>query len=82
MFTEVKMHRLTVADRPLIRLRDQRVLVDADLLRITRRRDLPPHTAMDALAAALTGNANAADSDVLEVSATGWVARRYGRLTG
>ena len=72
--TEQEMDRLAEATRPLIRLRDQWVLVDEDLLRKARRHQMPPLTAIDALAAALTGHAEI-DGELVEARATGWLAQ-------
>ncbi|WP_133984647.1 DEAD/DEAH box helicase [Kribbella voronezhensis] len=55
--TEAEMDQLAEATRPLVRLRDQWMLIDPDLARKARERVLKPVTAIDALSAALTGSA-------------------------
>ncbi|MEV0590340.1 DEAD/DEAH box helicase [Nonomuraea cavernae] len=59
--TAAEMDRLAEAHRPVVRLRDQWVLIDPDLARKARQRDLKPLTALDALAAALTGTVQPAE---------------------
>ncbi|HEU5427571.1 MAG TPA: DEAD/DEAH box helicase [Actinocrinis sp.] len=78
--TEQEMDRLAEATRPLVRLRDQWVLVDADLIRKARQRELKPLTAIDALGAALTGAAEL-EGEVVPVAVTGWLAELRERLT-
>jgi superfamily II DNA or RNA helicase len=55
--TEAEMDRLAEAHRPVVRLRDQWMLVDPELARKARERTLKPLGAADALGAALTGTA-------------------------
>ncbi len=50
------MDQLAEATRPVVRLRDQWMLIDPDLARKARERILKPVTAIDALGAALTGS--------------------------
>ena len=78
--TEADMDRLAESTRPLVRLRDQWVLVDEDLLRKARKRDLAPLSAIDALSAALTGSAEV-DGEPVPVAADGWIAELRERLT-
>jgi superfamily II DNA or RNA helicase len=78
--TEAEMDLLAEATRPLVRLRDQWVLVDADLIRKAGKRDLTPLTAIDALGAALTENVEI-DGEPVPVAATGWIAELRERLT-
>ena len=52
--TEAEMDQLAEATRPVVRLRDQWMLIDPDLARKARERILKPVTAIDALSAALT----------------------------
>ena len=79
--TEAEMDRLAESTRPLVRLRDQWVLVDEGLLRKARKRELTPLGAMDALSAALTGSAEVY-GELVPVAADGWVAELRERLTG
>ncbi|MGH3416010.1 MAG: DEAD/DEAH box helicase, partial [Actinocrinis sp.] len=78
--TEDEMDRLAESTRPLVRLRDQWVLVDADLIRKARNRELKPLTAIDALGAALTGTSEL-DGRPVPVAVTGWLAELRERLT-
>jgi SNF2 family DNA or RNA helicase len=55
--TDEETARVAAADGPLVRLRGRWVLVDADLARTARDRELAPLTAIEALAVALTGHA-------------------------
>lgn len=77
--TEDEMDRLAEAHRPVVRLRDQWVLVDPELARRARERELKPLTAVDALGAALTGAAEV-DGSVVEVAASGWLDRLRERI--
>ncbi|NYI05476.1 DEAD/DEAH box helicase [Allostreptomyces psammosilenae] len=70
--TPAEMDRLAEAHRPVVRLRDQWVLVDPELARKARERELKPLTAIDALGAALTGTAEV-DGERVEVAAGGWL---------
>ncbi|MFI2209659.1 DEAD/DEAH box helicase [Streptomyces sp. NPDC020141] len=77
--TREELHRLAEANRPLVRLRDQWVLVDpreARRARLNQDRKLTP---IDALGAVLTGTAEV-DGHPVEVDASGWVARLRDRL--
>ncbi|MBT2398064.1 DEAD/DEAH box helicase [Streptomyces sp. ISL-100] len=77
--TQGDLDRLAQARRPLVRLRDQWVVVDADLLRKARRarRELG---ALDALSAALTGSVEDPDGVLVPVRAGGWLAALRDRL--
>src|SRR5690606_5347719 len=55
--TEAEMDALAEAHRPVVRLRDQWVLVDPALVRKARKRDLGLLDPVDALSVALTGSA-------------------------
>ncbi|MFJ3901885.1 DEAD/DEAH box helicase [Streptomyces sp. NPDC090025] len=55
--TSREMDALAEAHRPVVRLRDQWVVVDPDLVRKVRKRELGLLQPVDALAAALTGTA-------------------------
>ncbi|MEU5401589.1 SNF2-related protein [Streptomyces sp. NPDC005963] len=77
--TPEELDRLAEANRPLVRLRDQWVLVDPD--EVHRARDRRDHTLapVDALGAVLTGSTEI-DGRKVEVEAVGWVARLRDRL--
>jgi superfamily II DNA or RNA helicase len=68
--TEDEMDQLAEAHRPVVRLRDQWMLVDPELARKARERVLKPLTAADALGAALTGTTEL-DGDQVTVLAGG-----------
>ncbi|WP_328993999.1 DEAD/DEAH box helicase [Kribbella sp. NBC_01245] len=70
--TEAEMDALAEATRPVVRLRDQWVLIDPELARKARDRMLKPVTAIDALGAALTG-ATEIDGRQVKVSASAWL---------
>ncbi|MFH8564362.1 DEAD/DEAH box helicase [Streptomyces sp. NPDC017988] len=55
--TDVELDLLAEAHRPVVRLRDQWVLVDPELVRKARKRDLGLLDPVDALSVALTGTA-------------------------
>nr|WP_246019382.1 DEAD/DEAH box helicase [Saccharothrix australiensis] len=77
--TPEELDRLAEAHRPVVRLRDRWVLVDPELARKARERDLKPVTAIDALGAALTG-VTEVDGEQVEVAATGWLDDLRARL--
>ena len=77
--TPAEMDRIAEATRPLVRLRDQWVLVDEALVRKARKRELKSFTAIDALAAALTGAAEA-DGEIVPVAVDGWLADLRSRI--
>ncbi|MFC8708732.1 DEAD/DEAH box helicase [Streptomyces sp. NPDC057197] len=79
--TRAELDRLAEANRPLVRLRGQWVLVDPDELRRARGRQDRKVTAVQALGAALTGSAEV-DGHRVEVRPTGWLAALRDRLTG
>lgn len=68
------------ADGPVIRLRDQWVLIPPLEASRARNRDLKPLTAIDALSIALTGNM-VIDGKQVSVEAEGWVARLREEVT-
>ncbi|MEU8246868.1 DEAD/DEAH box helicase [Nonomuraea sp. NPDC048916] len=80
--TAAEMDRLAEAHRPVVRLRDQWVLIDPDLARKARRRDLKPLTALDALGAALTGTVQVAelDGEQVPVEPSAWLRDLRDRL--
>jgi SNF2 family DNA or RNA helicase len=70
--TEAEMDKLAEATRPVVRLRDQWMLIDPELARKARERVLKPVTAIDALSAALTGSAEL-DGRQITVTPTRWL---------
>ncbi|MFG2499573.1 DEAD/DEAH box helicase [Streptomyces sp. NPDC048441] len=78
--TEAEMDILAEAHRPVVRLRDQWVLVDPELVRKARKRDLGLLDPVDALSVALTGTAEV-EGERVEAVPIGALARLRGRLT-
>ncbi|MGH3979952.1 MAG: SNF2-related protein [Pseudonocardiaceae bacterium] len=70
--TEAEMDLLAQAHRPVVRLRDQWMLVDPGIARKARERELKPLTAIGALGAALSGTVEM-DGEHVEVASTGWL---------
>ncbi|MEV0170249.1 DEAD/DEAH box helicase [Streptomyces sp. NPDC050803] len=68
--TEAEMDALAESRRPLVRLRDQWVVADPKLVARARRRRMEPLTPMEALNAALTGEAERSEMGV--PPAGGW----------
>ncbi|MFJ6728069.1 DEAD/DEAH box helicase [Streptomyces sp. NPDC091281] len=79
--TREELDRLAEANRPLVRLRDQWVLIDPEEVRRARERRDRKVTPIDALSAALTGVTEVGGRTV-EVAATGWPAALREHLTG
>ncbi|MFI8074541.1 SNF2-related protein [Streptomyces sp. NPDC086033] len=77
--TREELDRLAEANRPVVRLRDQWVLVDPHEVRRARARQDRKVTPVDALSAALTGSAEV-DGRRVEVQPTGWLAALRDRL--
>ncbi|MET9972100.1 SNF2-related protein, partial [Streptomyces sp. NPDC006356] len=77
--TREELDRLAEANRPVVRLRDQWVLVDPHEVRRARAQQDHKVTPIDALGAALTGSTEVAGRQV-EVQATGWLAALRERL--
>lgn len=77
--TAAEMDLLAEAHRPVVRLRDQWVLIDPDLARKARQRDLKPLTGIEALGAALTG-AVEVDGEQVAVEPTAWLRELRERL--
>jgi superfamily II DNA or RNA helicase len=77
--TRAELDRLAEATRPLVRLRDQWVLVDPQEMRRARAQQDRRITPVDALGAALTGSADV-DGRRVEVRPTGWLATLRERL--
>ncbi|MFI2412640.1 DEAD/DEAH box helicase [Streptomyces sp. NPDC018947] len=78
--TREELDRLAESGRPVVRLRDQWVLVDPEEVRRAHAREDRKVTPVDALAAALTGSAEA-DGGHVEVRPTGWLAELRERIT-
>ncbi|MDQ0579389.1 DEAD/DEAH box helicase [Streptomyces rishiriensis] len=78
--TREELDLLAEADRPLVRLRDQWVLIDPRELRRARSQQDRRMTPVDALGAALTGSTEV-DGRRVDVRPTGWLAALRERLT-
>ncbi|MGW2813876.1 SNF2-related protein [Streptomyces sp. NPDC001415] len=74
-----ELDALAEANRPVVRLRDQWVLVDPEEVRRARTAQDRKVTPVDALAAVLTGSTEI-DGRRVDVEATGWLARLRDRL--
>ncbi|MEU9063431.1 DEAD/DEAH box helicase [Streptomyces sp. NPDC048430] len=74
--TEAEMDTLAEAHRPVVRLRDQWVVVDPALVRKARKRELGLLDPVDALAVALTGSAEVDGQQVEAVPAGALAALR------
>jgi len=77
--TRDELEQLTQAHRPIVRLREQWQLVDADLARRVRQRELEPLNPLAALGLALTGAAEV-DGEQIEVVPNGWLAALRDRI--
>ncbi|MBC7268151.1 MAG: DEAD/DEAH box helicase, partial [Streptomyces sp.] len=77
--TRAELDRLSEAARPVVRLRDQWVLIDPEALRRARAQQDRKVTPVDALSAALTGSTEV-DGHRVEVRPTGWLAALRERL--
>ncbi|MDO0916996.1 DEAD/DEAH box helicase [Streptomyces sp. DT2A-34] len=77
--TREELDRLAEANRPVVRLRDQWVLVDPQEVRRARAQQDRKVTPIDALGAALTGSTEV-DGRQVEVRPTGWLAALRERL--
>ncbi|MEQ4300370.1 DEAD/DEAH box helicase [Plantactinospora sp. B6F1] len=78
--TAAELDLLAEAHRPVVRLRDQWVLVDPKLAARARKPALPPVGAIEALGAALTGTVEV-DGRPVEVDVTGWLEGLRRRIT-
>ncbi|MGW2593000.1 SNF2-related protein [Streptomyces sp. NPDC001515] len=78
--TEAEMDVLAEAHRPVVRLRDQWVVVDPALVRKARKRGLGLLDPVDALAVALTGTAEV-DGEQVEAVPIGALAELRARIT-
>ncbi|WP_308408543.1 DEAD/DEAH box helicase [Streptomyces malaysiensis] len=74
-----EMNALAEAHRPVVRLRDQWVLVDPELIRGALEPEPRPLGAMDGLSALLTG-AVEIDSQTVAVEPGGWLATVFHRI--
>ncbi|WP_436840254.1 SNF2-related protein [Streptomyces flavofungini] len=74
-----ELDRLAEANRPVVRLRDQWVLIDPDEARRARAQQDHKVTPIDALGAALTGTTEV-DGRRVDVEPTGWLATLRERL--
>ncbi|MFE9403481.1 SNF2-related protein [Streptomyces sp. NPDC006530] len=74
-----ELDALAEANRPVVRLRDQWVLVDPEEVRRARASQDRKVTPVDALAAVLTGSTEI-DGRRVDVEATGWLAKLRDRL--
>ncbi|WP_432093909.1 SNF2-related protein [Streptomyces sp. bgisy100] len=79
--SDAEMDALAEAHRPVVRLRDQWVLVDPALVRKARKRDLGLLDPVDALRTVLTGTAEV-DGENVEAVPVGALADLRARLTG
>lgn len=78
--SEAEMDALAEAHRPVVRLRDQWVLVDPALVRKARKRELGLLDPVDALSVVLTGSAEV-DGETVEAVPVGALAALRDRLT-
>ncbi|MFJ6530070.1 SNF2-related protein [Streptomyces longwoodensis] len=78
--SETEMDLLAEAHRPVVRLRDQWVLVDPALVRKARKRELGLLDPVDALSVALSGTAEL-DGETVEAVPVGALAALRDRLT-
>ncbi|MEV6477961.1 DEAD/DEAH box helicase [Streptomyces sp. NPDC051657] len=77
--TREELDRLAESTRPIVRLRDQWVLIDPEEARRARNTQDRKVTPIDALGAVLTGSTEV-DGRRVEVAATGWLQRLRDRL--
>ncbi|WP_329039253.1 DEAD/DEAH box helicase [Streptomyces sp. NBC_01725] len=77
--SEAEMDTLAESHRPIVRLRDQWVVIDPDLVRKARKRELGLLDPVDALAVALTGSAEV-DGETVDAVPTGALAVLRDRL--
>ncbi|MEU8788216.1 DEAD/DEAH box helicase [Streptomyces sp. NPDC048643] len=78
--TRQELDRLAEAKRPMVRLRDQWVLVDPEEVRRAQAHRDRKVTPVEALSAALTGSAEV-DGHRVDVEPTGWLATLRERLS-
>ncbi|MFJ6443311.1 DEAD/DEAH box helicase [Streptomyces sp. NPDC091649] len=77
--TREELDRLAESSRPIVRLRDQWVLIDPEEARRARETQDRKVTPIDALGAVLTGSTEV-DGRRVEVAATGWLQQLRDRL--
>lgn len=77
--TREELDQLAESTRPIVRLRDQWVLIDPEEARRARETQDRKVTPIDALGAVLTGSTEV-DGRRVEVAATGWLQRLRDRL--
>ncbi|MEV0142674.1 DEAD/DEAH box helicase [Streptomyces globisporus] len=77
--TREEVDRLAESSRPIVRLRDQWVLIDPEEARRARETQDRKVTPIDALGAVLTGSTEV-DGRRVEVAATGWLQQLRDRL--
>ncbi|WP_432013154.1 DEAD/DEAH box helicase [Streptomyces cucumeris] len=77
--TRAELDRLAEASRPVVRLRDQWIVLDPESARRARDRTDRKLTPVDALDAVLTGRTEA-DGTAVDVEPTGWLAALRDRL--
>jgi superfamily II DNA or RNA helicase len=77
--TESELDQLAEATRPVVRLRDQWMLIDPELARKARERILKPVTPIDALGAALTGTTEI-DGRQITVTSAQWLEELRARI--
>ncbi|MFC7471685.1 SNF2 helicase-associated domain-containing protein [Actinomadura keratinilytica] len=77
--SEAEMDELAEAHRPVVRLRDQWVVVDPEVVRRARKRDLGLLDPVDALGVALTGTAEV-DGEPVQAVPVGALAALRDRL--
>ncbi|WP_405639032.1 SNF2-related protein [Streptomyces uncialis] len=78
--SRTELDQLAEAKRPMVRLRDQWVLIDPDQARRARAHQDRKLTPVDALSAVLTGSTEV-DGRHVEVEATGWLRSLRERLS-
>ncbi len=77
--SRAELDRLAEAGRPIVRLRDQWVLIDPEAARRARETQDRKVTPIDALGAALTGSTEI-DGRPVDVQATGWLEQLRARV--
>ncbi|WP_406502826.1 SNF2-related protein [Streptomyces sp. NBC_01602] len=77
--SRTELDRLAEAGRPIVRLRDQWVLIDPEAARRARETQDRKVTPIDALGAALTGSTEI-DGRPVDVQATGWLEQLRARV--
>ncbi|MFE0100567.1 DEAD/DEAH box helicase [Streptomyces sp. NPDC059009] len=78
--SRAELDRLAEANRPVVRLRDQWVLIDPEKARGAREQQDRKVTPIDALSAVLTGTTEV-DGKTVDVHPTGWLATLRERLS-